>query len=311
MKQLIYILVFTAVLFSACKKEEALTPSESLAYTLPQGNHSYDTLIMDYYNKYGTYMLYKFTDRDAYWTPSGWKNAAYDSVTRNWSSGFLVQQSGEQYVAKQLDVIGRLWFRFYSDKFLQEFLPAKVLLCSSVDSVYLGFDFTTTPVTFLKKDKEVYAWYSYDNISVSFGNMNVENISALDSAAFIWKTSKIFMEQIFARKSVSPVVEFTRITSYTTAFASQATAYTNGSISTYWSATQQNDWNAYMLAMVTCSETMLKTAEANTISSFKGILNSTKDTNGRIRQRYNIVRNYFINNYNVDLQAIGNAAIPR
>jgi hypothetical protein len=63
-----------------------------------------------------------------------------------------------------------------------------------------------------------------------------------------------------------------------------------------------------MQAMVTCTETTLNKSQANTITSFTGILNITKDRNGKIRQRYNIVRNYFINTYGVDLQVIGNYA---
>jgi hypothetical protein len=60
--------------------------------------------------------------------------------------------------------------------------------------------------------------------------------------------------------------------------------------------------------MVSRSETNLNKSTANTDMTYLGILNVTKDSNGKIRQRYNIIRNYFITNYGVDLQAIGNAA---
>jgi hypothetical protein len=63
-----------------------------------------------------------------------------------------------------------------------------------------------------------------------------------------------------------------------------------------------------MEAMVSRSETNLNKSTANTDMTYMGILNATKDSNGKIRQRYNIIRNYFISNYGVDLQAIGNAA---
>jgi hypothetical protein len=59
--------------------------------------------------------------------------------------------------------------------------------------------------------------------------------------------------------------------------------------------------------MVSRSETNLNKSTANTDQTSLGMLNATKDTNGKIRQRYNIIRNYFINAYGVDLQAIGNA----
>lgn len=311
MKLSIYIFLLLA-LVACTKKEDTLTPSGSLAYALPQGSHDYDATIMDYYKNYGTYLLYKFSDRDAYWTPTGWKNAGYDSAAAYWNTGFLATAAEEAYVGKQLEVIQRLWFRYYSDKFLKAFLPVKILLCSKVDSSSLGYDFSTNPITFFLNYKEVAAWYNYDNISVSFGSMKVENMTATDSGYFTWKVSQAFMAEIFALKPIAATDDFTKLTSYTPSFTSQAAAYSAGSISDYYNTSAQNDWNNFMLAMVSCSETMLNQEEAPSWSaSNTGILNPMKDTSGKIKRRYDIVRNYFITNYNVDLQAIGNAAIPQ
>ncbi|WP_343671691.1 hypothetical protein [Chitinophaga sp.] len=311
MKFPIYILLLLSL--AACtKKEDQLTPSESLAYTLPQGNHDYDTTIMDYYKKYGTYLLYRFSDKDAYWTPTGWKNAYYDSARSNWNIGFTAQQAEEAYIGKQLQMIQRLWFRYYSDKFLKEFLPVKVLLCSKVDSSWLGYDFSTTPITFFLKYKEVGAWYNYDNISVNFGSAKVETMTATDSGYMTWKISQAFLSEIFALKPITPTDDFNKLTNYTTKFTTQAQAYSAGSISDYYNTSAQNDWNRFMLVMVSCSEAMLNKAEAPSYSATNtGILNPLKDTSGKIKKRYDMVRNYFITNYNVDLQAIGNAAIPQ
>lgn len=311
MKLKLYILGALIVL-AACKKEEALTASgESGAYTLPQGNHDYDATIRNYYDKYGSYLLYKFNDRDSYWTPSGWKNTAYDSVKKIWTAGFLVKPSDEAYIGKQLKVIDRLWFRFYSDKFLKEFLPGKILLCAAVDSSYLKYDFTTTPSTVLKIDKAVAAWYNYDAISVGFGSAGVESMTPLDSGTFIWKVNTIFMQSIAGRNPIPATADFTKVTSYTPTFTTQAAAYAAGSITDYYAANAQADWQQYILAMTGYPESVLNASAPNTTRSFVGILNPVKDTGGKIRQRYNLVRNYFISNYNVDLQAIGNAAIAR
>ncbi|WP_420712332.1 hypothetical protein [Pedobacter sp. SL55] len=86
-------------------------------------------------------------------------------------------------------------------------------------------------------------------------------------------------------------------------------AYGKGIIPSYTSSiTPVSDWNAYVMAMVTLSEADLNRSVANTNTSPVGILNPTKDTNRLIQKRYNIVRNYFINTFQVDLQAIGNKA---
>ena len=64
--------------------------------------------------------------------------------------------------------------------------------------------------------------------------------------------------------------------------------------------------------MVTCSEEFLtRTPEFNsdwdyTEKNWDGLLNTVKDVNGLLKKRYDMVRNYFIENYNMDLQKVGN-----
>ena len=42
------------------------------------------------------------------------------------------------------------------------------------------------------------------------------------------------------------------------------------------------------------------------MSNWDDILNPAKDVNGLLKKRYDMVRDYFIENYNMDLQKIGN-----
>ena len=44
----------------------------------------------------------------------------------------------------------------------------------------------------------------------------------------------------------------------------------------------------------------------STSKNWDGILNPVKDVNGLLKKRYDMVRNYFIENYNMDLQKVGN-----
>ena len=128
----------------ACYDEKELSPSGIISsYLVPQGEHDYDDVIVEYYNKYGSCLLYKFTDKDTYWTPSGWMNGVLGVDGTN---GYLVTPADEKYVGEQLDVIEKLWFSSYSDEFLKEFLPVKIMLCSEIDSVYVTWDFSVTPV---------------------------------------------------------------------------------------------------------------------------------------------------------------------
>jgi hypothetical protein len=160
-----------------------------------------------------------------------------------------------------------------------------------------------------KGTKSVGAWYNYDNICVNYGNTAVAAMTQRDSITFTVKSNLIFIQSIAGRNMSAPTSDFTSVANYATALTTQANAYAQGIITVYYnSRTAQLDWNAYMEAMVSYSEVMLNTSTANTNMTYLGILNATKDTNGKIRQRYNMIRNYFITNYGVDLQAIGNAA---
>lgn len=307
MNKLIYIallLLTTGLFVTGCKKEGALTASEdNQGYTLPQGYHSYDTAILDLYNKYSGYFLYKFIDKDTYWTPTGWKNAT-KTATGTWVTGYLVTPADTNYISRQLALINKLWLSWYPDKFLIKFLPAKVMLCASVDSVYTNFLVTPNVNTI----KSVGAWFNYDNICINYGNAGVTTMTGKDSIAFAAKTNLIFIQSIYGRNMTPVTNDFTSVANYSVTLSSQAAAYAQGIITNYINTrSPQLDWNAYLEAMVSRSEANLNKSTANPDATFMGILNATKDTNGKIRQRYNIIRNYFISNYGVDLQAIGNA----
>ena len=180
------------------------------------------------------------------------------------------------------------------------------MLCGSIDSIYSTTLFN--PVRYVKNTKSVGAWFNYDNICVSYGNAGVTTMTSSDSTKFLAKINLIFIQSIPGRNLSAPTHDFTAVANYNGTFSSQALAYSQGIITNYINTrSPQLDWNAYMEAMVSRSETNLNKSTVNTDMTSMGILNATKDTNGKIRQRYNVIRNYFINNYGVDLQAIGNA----
>jgi len=308
MNKLTYIATILLVaiwLVSGCKKEGALTASEDeKGYSVPQGTNAYDAAIVDWFNKYGTYFLYKFTDKDTYWTPTGWKNAT-PNASGVWSTGYVVTQADTNYISRQLALLDKLWLARYSDKFLVDFLPAKIMLCASVDSIYTNY--SVTPA--VKVTKSVGAYYNYDNICFNYGNTGVTTMTSADSTKFLAKANLVFIQSIASRNLSAPTNAFTSIATYSPSFATQAAAYAQGIITVYYNPRSPlQDWNAYMEAMVSRSETNLNKSTANTDMTYMGILNATKDSNGKIRQRYNLIRNYFINTYGVDLQAIGNAA---
>lgn len=296
----------------SCKKEDKLTPTTiNDGYVLALGTHDYDTVILSYFNKYNSYFLYQFSDKDAYWTPTGYKNGIKGD-DGFWKNGFEMSPADPLYIKAQLDLFSALCLQLYSDKFLKDFLPAKILLCSKVDSIFQGYDFSTSPITYYKGIKSVSAWYNYDNICVNYGNAQVSGMTAADSLVYMAKVNGVFIESIVGRKKTNPTADFTAQVNYTTASTNQEDAYARGIITEYFNGpSATSDWYLYITAMATYSEATLQGPPPYTGDvSLVGILNSEKDTNGLIKKRYDIVRKYFTDTYNVDLQAIGNASNP-
>ncbi|MBP1618225.1 MAG: hypothetical protein H6Q14_2052 [Bacteroidetes bacterium] len=307
------ILLILSTTFASCNyDEDSLTASGTESgYSVPQGNQDYDTEIVDFYEKYGSCLLYKFTDKDAYWTPSAWNNGVVGAYTDGGQAGFIVAAADTQYIGKQLELLHALLFDFYTDSFLKKFLPVKVLLCSSIlscEAVYspvYGFVGVNTP-----------AYYNYDNICLSYGSSAVDTITtAEDSSTVAMGFNRCLMESMVGRGLSSPTTDFTASATYTslTTLTTNALCWARGVFPPYYSVTPARDWYFFMLMMVSYPESYLTRTPTTTITTtnytetaWEGILNSAKDVNGLMLKRYTIVRNYFIDNYGMDLQSIGN-----
>lgn len=317
MKKLYYNIAICLAVFilpcvvTACSySEDSLEPSgNALAYKIPQGSNDYDQTIVSYFQKYGTYMLYDFEDKEAYWTPSGWQNGKTGTMFEG-KTGFSVVKAEPNYVKQQLALLKEVWFDNYSEKFLKSFLPVKVLLCSEVDSI--AYDWSSYP--FMVNGFKVGAWYNYYNICVGYGNSTVSQLSVNEKRIFEDKINRVFVQSIVDRAIITPTDEFTNAANYTgvSSVYDNAELWARGTFPSGYSATSARDWGIFMLMMVTHSESFLTTTPSyidtydSSEASWEGILSSAKDTNGILKKRYDMVRNYFKQNYDMDLQEIGN-----
>lgn len=315
LKKYFYIILLLQMVFvTACYTENDLEPSgEITSYSVPQGDHDYDDVIVSYYEKYGSCLLYKFTEKDTYWTPSAWMNGV---LGEGGKAGYIISFANENYIGNQLGVIEDLWFAHYSEEFLSKFLPVTIFLCSEIDSVYMKWDFSTVPFSQKGIGKKVDAWYNYDNICVGRGNESSTRMTADDSLKFRDKINRIFVESILGRGLSVPTKEFDEVVNYN---ASKLTSKTRPELwklgiprQVNYGISVANDWKSFILMMIGHSEEFLTRVPQytdnynDTEKNFDGILNPAKDVNGLLKKRYDMVRNYFIENYNMDLQSVGN-----
>ncbi len=338
----ILLLVVSAILLVACnyEEDELVATNELTSYQLPQGNHDYDQTILDFYKKYGVYLLYDFSEKDAYWYVSGWnKFEEKEEYTSAVAGGkYLVTPADQNYVKQQLQMLDELWFSKLSDKAKKELLPVKILLCDKVDSCYVTiqynyvwtpvFSYTTESVT--HKD-DVKVWYNYDNICVGWGNSTITSMTDADKHAFMAKLFHQWPEYIAERTVAGPSEEFATSINYddigNISYIKDCCAA--GILTESYSKSPVNDWRKFIIGMLLFSEDWLydeTTPEPgqydgwtnfayasygsyylHEAADYRGLLSSVKDTNGILKRRYQIVRQYFIDNYGLDLQAIGNA----
>ena len=315
MKNNIYIqlsFALVVVFFTACAKKEILTPSTiEEAYSLRPSGKDYDNTILDIYNQYGSFTYYTFTEKEAYWTPTGYKYPTANAAGA-WATGFQVKPTNAEFIPNQLSLLKKLVFDYYSKDFLKKYLPKRILLCESVDSVYNGYDFSTTPVTNVKKIKNVPAWGAFDQISIGMGNEAIKKMSKKDSIYTMSYLHLRILKNMVENRMIKPLPSFVEIANYNLRNTTQQNAYEKGIIGVYYnSPTAETDWELYIEAMISRSEAKLNATIASTTdATLNGILSSGKDKNGLIRKRYTIVRNFYKDTYGVDLQLIGNKVNP-
>ncbi len=308
MRQLKYILAFTTgivLLLVACqKKESPLTPSgiDEFGYFVPQGNNSYDQRIVNYYNRYGSYLLYNFTPRDAYW-----------SVTK-WDSTIRVIPADPAYVDKQLDLLDSTFFRYYADSTLHKYLPVKFLLCSSIRQGTVvtqldGYN-TTAPNSATA--------YVYQTFVANWGSdriLKIKNGTTVDSVArFRGNINYSFLRLMQLTNKMGRSELFDAASDYTTALVTGTNAvsgrYNRGFIGTTTLPNAATDWLWYVQAIVQNPYSSLTNGTGMTANNatLQGVLSPVKDSTGLIRKKYDAVIDYYKSNYNIDLQRIGNGA---
>ncbi|PWS30148.1 putative zinc-binding metallopeptidase [Pedobacter paludis] len=281
LKYIIFLFAISIITFG-CKKEEALEPSDiEVQYKLPQGNHDYDPLLVDLNNKYGTFFLYKFSAIDFGATP------VYS--TANFGNNYTVDIADEAYVGKVLNFVQKNWLNYYSDAFLKNFLPFKVLLGQNLRSKTSP----TTTYTVLS---------SYNQMTLSNFSSSFDSMTDAQKKTYVNNLHVEFFNFINNRGKLDIPADFLTVTNYTQTGVTATNFYTYGYVS-YVVSLQDNRPTRDFLSFIALITSKTK-AELDAT-----ILKPSNDTAGLVKKKYDIIINYYKTKYNVDLQAIGNAGV--
>ncbi len=114
MKYSIYILL-GLLIWVGCDDSEILEPTlePEPGYLLPQGNHDYDVRIVDWFERCGFYILYKYEPRDLYFNMGkGWLQLSSDTLerTKRYSLNGEATIEGDQITIKDKQTGHRYYY---------------------------------------------------------------------------------------------------------------------------------------------------------------------------------------------------------
>lgn len=297
MKYRLLFMVLSLLLLVGCYEEEPLTPTEGLEfrYTVPQGNHDYDAKIVDWYEKNGFYILYKFDPKDIYFNVSYWTGPMYDSLYDSWTGSVASVVAVEEYVGKQLQFVENIFLNFYSDTVLNTWMPMKLLLCSELK----------TP----KNMKSIEMVGGLDFLAINYGSPEIEDLLADEARIITFKNSLhyLFLSRLNEQKKLVAPEEFKTISeSEYGKRVEQKNMFSLGFLDTSTGMKVDEDLLSYIRTIISFSYDELIAETEDGDYTMIGILNPKKDVNGLIREKYDALIHYFQHTLHMDLQAIGN-----
>lgn len=266
----IYFLMIIAAVMVACNKEAALTPTPpEVMYTLPQGNNSYDDSIMACYNKYKTYILYKFTQGDY----------AYNFIDKKADSAFVANPA---YIGLALRFFYEQVLNVYPESFLQRTMPYKVLLAA-----YIGAGQTRSVRGFAS---------TQSMLAIGWADSTLRDKTPAQLKQLRGYLHRHYIERAYRVNSVIIPQEFIALSPALYGNVNNSNRYSLGVLEPHGGALNQaTDFLGYVEAITSQSKAQLEA----------GVLRSTVDTKGIIRKKYNVMISFFQSQYGVDLQAIG------
>ena len=302
-------LIALSILIVSCHKEAALQPSTvfSFNYALPQGKHTYDDTIVSFYKKYNCFILYKFNnDQDFRWTLGG--GPMLPTYAMPADTNFISPVVSY--------ILGRTLY-LYSDTFLQKVLPYKILLSGGFESLTAnanaptGYDTSSAPGLIAGQSAQLQPtllqgtncnFMALGVVRTGFSTIiNTVETTPGQTPAFILTFRANFNYFLWQLALYQGRIEmptgFASVTDYTvsdlrTNYAKYGLLYSN-------TVTVQDDFLAYIREMTARTDTEFSNAFLQPAA--------TKDPSGKRKQKYDLIRAYYLANYGFDVQAIGNA----
>jgi hypothetical protein len=301
-------IIGSTVLMLSCNKDNnptQVSEKSTTRYQLPQGSASFDAEILNLFQKYDSYILYKFSDIDFnYQFSYNFANPPVGSL--NAVVGPVVMRGGDSIaIQSALDFMNTYWFNFYPEDFKKKYLPQKILLA--------GLIYTTR----YNGSTKIYDTPRVNPYTIPIEGVDHITLPKIDTAFISYPlASKLLLKaklnSLFLKHLMYPVINTIPAPVPVPDAFFKVSDYSLGSIGTTRELKYKYGFDTILLGSraptpIVDMVGFLDSICAKSKSQLDAyMLNPNVDVLGLTRRKYELLVNYFKTNYNVDIQAIGN-----
>ena len=274
----IYIIVGIVVSLTACSEDDAIgyVPPLEPDYVLPTGTAVDDTIAM-YYERYGSYILYKYTDLEFYYE---------SNVDPDWDS---YESADPLYVGDMLSLLKEIWFDFYPTEFHQKYMPYRIFLASRL----------------IEFDEEIFALVGTNALYVGSCSEVLKNLAPEDKLEY----KKILQRLLWSKWGLVMDIpeDFVQVSDYITPLDDDSEQARNrGFLSGFFDDGEEYEWSSEL------NYYSQKELEQRDFCSF--LIHMTTSTSSELAQdlsyplvkkKYDILKEWFNKKYGIDLQKVG------
>ena len=288
-KYVVYLSMLGLLVCLACSEDKKIGEVETLTldYELPQGKSPADDRIVEIYEKYGSYILYEYTDKDFY----------YDSDI-NFGRTYVYQLLDPQCVENMVDLLDEIWFDLYPEKFHQQTLPYHVFLASDLFYEDLFGEIVREPICTGAFSAVVSV--STEMLQELTSEMKLELKNSLQIKLWKFWQSYNYIELPDEFYEVSNYVGVANTDESSPNYA-RARGFVDGYNQTTLWYTSIDDWNAGTVSpksdLYTFIECMLTRSSEEWEDDLAWPL---------VKKKYDILRNWIQKQYGFDIQVVGN-----
>ena len=304
MKNRLFLLLLMAGVIVACD-EDKLTPSAPQEfYEFPQGDSDYDREFVAFYEKYNTQFLYKYKESDFRWYVTSY-------------IPFYSVPADEAYVEKAYRFIKDRCLNPWGENFYKNILPMRILLASRIYSVeqkygsvwdegtqqweYKSYNDTTNHASA----------YGLNHIAFGYTSEQLDELTPEEQLNTVGELNKSLIGYAASRNKIEIPAEFVEWYDKYRNNVWDGGEYGCGFLEYYKDMDAAYDFGLYVKYLTTMSEEAFKawalSDEVDSSQDWDQASGTYKRTHA-IKNKYEIVLQYFKTQFNINLHAIGNQA---